>query len=679
VNTITGNSHCWLLQCEATDNNGRHLTCVLQIFLVLLATLMAAFSPAWGEEIPEPPWGIMAPLEMGRDFLVDNPSAAAAVVFDRGDIIVGPGFTFTLQRRCRRQIFSPAGYRYATTKIPYQRGERIINLEAHTITPEGRRVKVPKNRIYKINNGRWRALVFAFPEVTPGCVVEYRYELQSRDFYYLRPWIFQTDIPTEYSQLVVHLPPGFEYAAVVNGYDRIRSPTIDSYYSPEHQNTKVKTFSWSAEHLPPLRSPGFLPSLEDYRSRLDFQIVRYRTRHTERKFIDSWPDLIERVRTWYDDLLRLPPEFRQQAARLASGIYDTRSYAERVYRFCRDSIAFATGGRTVSAENLRSAAEVLEGRRGNAVEKNLLLIALMRWAGLAADPVLISTLDHLCFDPRDHRLDQFNHVIARWDLPGEPVFLDASDPAAWFGLLPPTAAVDHGVWVGPDSGAVIEIPSVNLDHTAKLDVELWLDPDGNAVGRMQGNLAGFRAWEWARKRAPGDFEEFVKTTWLSPTADIRVLRVTVPERVENGTIDFTMDFVWEDVAMAGSGRLYFRPAGLFGLAENPFIDPRRRFPVSFAFPFKDVANIVWHLPEGYTVAEIPCGGGKHTDFLNFSCGFSATENTMTARRRLSVERRDFPRSAYGELQNFFECVVEVDRDLAVGVRTASATSASYTR
>ena len=115
---------------------------------------------------------------------------------------------------------------------------------------------------------------------------------------------------------------------------------------------------------------------------------------------------------------------------------------------------------------------------------------------------------------------------------------------------------------------------------------------------------------------------------------------------------------------------------LFALTENPFIDPERRFPVSFRFPFADEVRVVWHLPEGYTVAEVPRGGGKHADFLDFSCGFSATGRTVIARRRLAIGRRDFPRSAYGELQSFFDRVVQTDRDLAVGVRTETPSSAA---
>jgi len=660
----------------ARDRHSKHISqCVVLSLLIVL--ILGVFTRA--DEIPEPPWGFLAPLEMGRDYLADDPAADAAVVFDKGDIIVGPGFSFSLLRRCRVQIFSPAGYRYATTKIPYHRGEKIINLRAHTITPDGRRVEVPEDRIYKIDNGRWRALVFAFPEVTPGCVVEYKYELQSRDFYYLRPWIFQTEIPTEYSQLVVHLPPGFEYAAVVSGDGQISSPTKGEYYSPEHRNSRLRTYSWVARDLPPLRPVDYLTSIEDYRARLDFQVIRYRTRDADREFIESWPDLIERVRIWYDDLLHLPKKSRERVAQLASDVYNIPAYANRAYEFCRDSIALARSTGSVSAEDLRLVADVLEGRRGSAVEKNLLLIALLRWAGLRADPVLISTRDHLRFDPRDRRLDQFNHVLVRLELQNKIHFLDTTDPAGWFGLLPPTACVERGVWIAPHGGTIIEIPPPIYDHSADLQAELTLNADGTASGRMTGTLVGYRAWEWARKSTPAEFEQFIRSTLISRTADITVVRVDIPPDNADDTVHFSMEFVWEGAAMVGADRLYIRPSGLFGLAENPFINPERQYPISFAFPYQDRAQVVWHLPPGCALVEVPDGGMTQANFLAFSCEFSSAADKVIARRKLSVERRDFPRSAYGEIKGFFDRVVEIDRDLAVGVLTESPKSADNTR
>ncbi len=623
-----------------------------------------------------PNWGVMGRLELGRNYLPEDPGAAASVVFDKGDIIVGPGYDFALRRHCRLQIFSPAGYKHATVKIPYRDGERVFNLEAHTLTPDGRRIKVPKDRVYKIENGQWQSLIFAFPEVTAGSVVEYRYEMSSQDFYYLRPWVFQTDIPTEFSQLKVHLPPGFEYAAVINGYDHVDPVSTDEYYSAEHDNTRVHTYCWTARDLPALQPLPYLFNLEDHRVRLDFQIIRYRSQDIDRIFIESWDDLIARVRGWYDDLTGLPSSARDEALQVAAGITDPRLYAERAYQFCRDSVAFAVGGKAVSAEDLRSAEEVLQNRRGNGVEKNLLLIALLRWAGLNADPVLISTLDHLRFDHRDHRLDQFNHILVRWTGDDGVYYLDAADPAIWFGALPPLSAVDRGIWIGRDDeeGGIVTLPPTVTDNAAEVTAELWVKDDGSVHGKLTGSLHGYRTWDWARENAAINLTDYLKTHWCSPGWDIQVQSAKAPLRSESGSLTFTVEFTCADAITVGAHTLYFRPTEIFGIQGNPFLNPEREYPVSFAYPYREQTRTIWHVPQDFKFADVPLGGSATADGLEFTSVVSSDERSLTIERELRINQQHFPSTAYGTLQQFFESVVEIDRGLAVGVHTTTSYS-----
>jgi hypothetical protein len=259
------------------------------------------------------------------------------------------------------------------------------------------------------------------------------------------------------------------------------------------------------------------------------------------------------------------------------------------------------------------------------------------------------------------------------------VFLDASDPAGWFGLLPPSAIVDQGVWIGRDDGGVIDIPADDFEHSAQLQAEFNLTPDGNATGRLTGRLTGFRAWEWAGRAAPGDIESYLRSTLMPAATGFRVLELRAPSRVEDGAVEFALEIALQGAAMAGAGGLYFRPTGPFAHMDNPFVDPQRPFPVAFDFPHCDLVRITWRLPEGYTVAEVPRGGGKHTNDLDYTCGIVADGRTITVERRLNVGRRHFPRSAYGELQDFFGGVVDIDRSLAVGIKTAGQTTAAYSR
>ena len=95
-------THILRYVCDGKWVRRRRWLRVHAVLSSILSTIILIFAlgSLHAAPIPEPPWGFMAPLEMGRDFLSDDPAADASVVFDKGDIIVGPGFNFSLLRRC---------------------------------------------------------------------------------------------------------------------------------------------------------------------------------------------------------------------------------------------------------------------------------------------------------------------------------------------------------------------------------------------------------------------------------------------------------------------------------------------------------------------------------------------------------------------------------------------------
>ena len=96
-------------------------------------------------------------------------------------------------------------------------------------------------------------------------MVEYRYRLVSRNFYYLRPWVFQNGVPCEYSELAVRLPEGFEYTAVVNNATFVDGPDTLEVTSMWHKNQKVRQFTWYTQNLPPLSTEPLVCSPLDHR------------------------------------------------------------------------------------------------------------------------------------------------------------------------------------------------------------------------------------------------------------------------------------------------------------------------------------------------------------------------------------------------------------------------------
>lgn len=640
------------------------------LFFSALGFALLAAHPSVAQNAGATPWGQLTPTEI-RDRLTGDPAAGATVVFDQGMITVGPGFRFTFERHRRVQIFRADAYRFANIEIPHHVSERLEKIEAHTLTPDGKVLEVPSNEIFESRVGDRIARVFAFPGVVPGCVVEYRYRLTSDNFYYLRPWIFQNDVPTEYSELTVRLPEGFEYEAVLNNTDFVRGP--DSALFPSLRfDVKVRQFRWWSQNLAPLFREPCVASIYDHQVQLDFQIVRYKEGQKIWEFVDSWPDLANQVRRVYKPLLR-HDELWQKMGRIpnnaAAEVRDVarRALLNRIYQFVRDSVAVTEGAGSVAGPDILSAREVLAQRRGTTLEKNLLLVSLFRFHGFSAHPFLISRRNHIRFDRRDHRLDQFDHALVLLDINGEKVFCDANSPAAWLGYLPPEDQVGAGVVIdAPEYGdsVVLDVPAPPVASEAKGTATIDLRADGSAVGHLDGAVSGEAAYELLKALADRDTLTYLQEEWL-PEITPQSFTVTVDSNNEWAPIQFRVDFAWTQAATVDDQRLFLRPGILRRLGSNPLMTSTRRYPVSFDVPWTEDCQITWQLPEGFTLHDLPEGREMTGDGFVFRSSVGLDGPRVVATRFWRVEKRDFPLIRFPELRELFNTVQLSERALVV--------------
>lgn len=630
--------------------------------LAMVAGVLCLSGPVHAQNGWGLPWGHMIPTEVDRDALAFDPSAGASVVFDRGLITVGPGFKFTFERHRRVQIFRTDAYRFANVEIPYHSSEQIEFVEAHTLAKDGSKVSVRPSDFHEARTGEWRKLVFAFPDVQPGSVVEFRYKVRSHNFYYLRPWVFQSEIPTERSELSVKLPENFEYAAVVNNSDFVTGPDTVEIASVSHEESKIRLFTWRAQSLPPLTPEPYMASILNHRVLLDFQIVRYRDGNNVREFVDTWEDVAGQVRRVYGPLLKADPSWPVWGSvpadlNSAELTRQKRDLARRVYGFVRDSVALSGVAVSVYDSELKSAREVMNQRRGNPLEKNLLLVALLRSHGFDAWPVLISRRSHYRFDIRDHRLEQFDHAIVLVDLGDEEIFCETGTPSAWMGYLPPNDQVDHGVVIGRADAdrVVVELPAPPVDHEVLADGVVDILPDGSAQGTLTLQLGGQAAYELICALSDQDTVGYILENWLK---GIRTGRIEIERDLDNdwAPIRLTTEFAWPNAADVDGNRLLIRPSLIHALETNPFLTSHRRYPISFDTPWSEDCRMVWRIPAGYKFGDLPSGRELSGEGYEFRSSLQTEGGSIVASRFWRVSQRDFGVKRFEELRELFNTV-----------------------
>ena len=156
--------------------------------------------------------------------------------------------------------------------------------------------------------------------------------------------------------------------------------------------------------------------------------------------LDSWDGLGR----WYGGLARgrqqLPPAAHAQVLALLEGAETEREKARRLYRHLQQTTRYVSVQLGLGGWQPYDAAYVFERRYGDCKALTNYMQALLAFAGIDSDPVLIEAGDDgTDLDP-DFPDNVFNHVILR--LPMKTESLDTGD-AVWLECTSPYAAFGH--------------------------------------------------------------------------------------------------------------------------------------------------------------------------------------------------------------------------------------------
>src|ERR1700733_1868102 len=147
--------------------------------------------------------------------------ANAEILFDKGSVYLGSD-ALVFDRHVRIKIFNEKGKGQANVKIEYYGGnhyEYLDKVQAETINSDNGKMvitKVDKKQMFTQSIDRARTVLsFAFPDVKPGSIIEFKYSINSPSLGDFPDWYFQNDIPTRYSEISKDMPSEVYYKNLV--------------------------------------------------------------------------------------------------------------------------------------------------------------------------------------------------------------------------------------------------------------------------------------------------------------------------------------------------------------------------------------------------------------------------------------------------------------------------------
>ncbi len=435
--------------------------------LSLLTIQFFLFTGQVFSQKPDTKFGKVPAEDLAMTVYPLDTSAAAVVLWDFGEISFDIGasghWECNFYRHKRIKILKQAGFDEGDISVPFYSedgAESVQNKRAVVISPRGEETEVPKKEFFvEKANERYSRLRFTCPNLQVGAVIDYSYQIVSKSIFALPEWYFQENIPVRWSELRLQIPEYFNYVFLSQGghyditeqsdrYDNVHLPS-DRYLPARDARVRVNINRYVRKDMPALKEESFITTMDDYYARMRMQLsnVNYPGLKTE-EVMSNWPKLAEELlgmKNFGDQFLK-KGNFKNAWEAVLPKLSGGNSQMEKaniIYQFINDN--FDVDG--ISGVFVReSLDQCFEKKSGMQHELNLLLIALMREAGIEAHPVLVSTRWHGKMFELYPFIEQFNHVLAFAALDGKELLLDAGNPFRPIGL-PGIPALNGGGWL----------------------------------------------------------------------------------------------------------------------------------------------------------------------------------------------------------------------------------------
>lgn len=616
--------------------------------------------------------------ELQEEMYPADSSAAAAYLFKYRNTYFqyfsGTGFQLTTEIHERVKIYKQSGLDYATKTVYLSKNgsdnERVAELKGYTYNLEGGKVvreKLKKESIFKEEASKNSNLVkFTLPNTREGSVIEYKYKIISPFFFSIDEYVFQEDIPVKKVEAVLNILDWFKYNQMQRGSRFIR-PTI----VPENNvslGEKTNRITYKIDDIPALKKENFVANMDNYRLGMKFEIVSVEIPgRMYEVYAKSWDDVVRTIykADAFGGELKRSKYYMEDLQNALNGVNDPYAKLATVYNLVKSKVKWNEGYGKYCDKGVRNAYK--EGT-GNSGDINLMLVSMLRSAGINAQPVLISTRSNGI--PLFPTLDGFNYVIASAEIGGNEILLDATDPFAVPNILPQRTIN----WVGRKIAKDGRSEMIGLTPRTKASETTMVNATLSDTGELEGSCSTRYSGHYAmigRKQYMSGTEESYLEKLESRRGEIEIDDFEISKLKELGQpLGQKYSFYQENALETISGKKYLNPLLFLRTTENPFKSEKREYAIELGYPRQDRYMVNIDLPEGYVVESLPApirvalpeGGGS------FTYNVTQMGNKVQLQCNMNLDQPVYAPAYYPILKEFFNQMILKNQEKIVLVK-----------
>ncbi len=535
--------------------------------------------------------------------------------------------------------------------IQYLRGtERITDINAFTITPDGRKHRYTKIQDVKASDDAFMytdnmVKIITLPEVNIGSVLEHEYTISSKGLPMKKAFWYTSAVdinaPAKELRLSITVPKKLGIKAKEFGLTR--KPVISETKSDITYAWVVKDIDGAKDdenYLPP-------PTPESFKESIEFSSV------------PRWSD----VSAWYLSLvkknLKITPEMTALVGKLTAGKQTFKDKTKAVKEYIQDNFRYVSMSFGDNAMEPHPTDQVFKNKYGDCKDLSLLTVALLKAAGIEAQMALFNQE----FNINDPRYDLpipslFNHVVVLVkDARGGDFYVDP--------LLEEYDIDQYPLWyqgaytfiITEDGGRFDKWPisSEDRDRTVR-DRDITIKEDGTAVLKIETLDELDRSVSIRKKINAMDKEgrdKFFESleNMVAGNGQVIERRIdgldqkygplkyhTIVRR--NDDYPVTDDIMIIDVNSVGGG--------------SDFAAKTRKNPIFFPGNSLAEETDVYHIPAGFNVYYLPKNIDLDIGLFSVKRDYVHKGNEIRVTETRRYRRAQLPKEDYAKVKDFFD-------------------------
>lgn len=614
-------------------------------------------------------------------------SAAAAILYKKGKTRIeydtNYGFVTVAEVETRIKIYKKEGYNWANQNVWYYNEpdfkEKVNFSDAVTynlVDGKIEKTKLKSDGVFDEVVSKYRGQKkITMPNVKEGSVIEFSYIIRSPSDRVIREWDFQTSIPVNYSEFSTYIPEYYVFNTRQKGYAFPKKTEVINQRSviftnkdrdSEYLHTKTKFSTSTANYketqttyvaidFPAMKDEAYVNNIDNYTSSIQHELSMTKFPQSETKLYSVDWDAV--VHTIYKDIgpeLNKTGYFEEDLKKKLEGKNTTDERILVVLDYVKANVKWNDYFGYSCDSGVKKA---YKEKTGNIADINLMLTAMLRYAGLTANPVLVSTRSNgiSIFPNRT----AFNYVIAAVETPNGNILLDASDRFSTPNILPLRALNWYGRLIRKDGSSeeVDLMPQKTSNDIVFMSYSI--DAEGKVTGKTRRQCTDYNAMI-TRENINGLKEEeyLEKLENRNNKIEISEYSRTNEKELLLPTME-TYSFTGNNLCEVIGGKIYVSPMLFFTNEQNPFKQDLREYPVDFGFPFMDKYNITLQIPEGFTAEVLPAPSiiNMEDNLGSFKFNIAPTANGYQINIQHQINEAIVSTEKYEMLKEYYKAMI----------------------